>query len=69
LSTKNLHSTALFMEIQELGEDQGQTGGQKLHLRPGSIDQNGIHIGLTPDMHRTYTIPPRLGVAGGDEIS
>src|ERR1035437_3923719 len=23
LSTKNLHSTALFMEIQELGEDQG----------------------------------------------
>src|ERR1035437_2926408 len=24
LSTKNLHSTALFMEIQELGEDQGR---------------------------------------------
>jgi len=24
LSTKNLHSTALFREIQELGEDQGQ---------------------------------------------
>jgi len=42
--------------------------GQKLHLRPGSIDQNRIHIGPTPDQYRTYTVAPRLGVAGGSRI-
>ena len=31
--------------------------GQKLHLRPISIDQNHIHTGTTPGQYRTYTGP------------
>jgi hypothetical protein len=43
---------------------QGQTGGQKAHMRPSPIDQNRIHIGPAPDQYRTNTVAPRSPQSG-----